>query len=94
MKKRVKGAPDGAVPPGGDVPQSEDASDSTSSSQSPLKEQGVEAEVTEGKHTHMLILVFWLGEKAKHVCMCVCDFYKCVIFLTCAFYFLGRRGQH
>lgn len=39
--------PDGAVPPEGEVPQSEDVLDS--STQSPLKGQGVEAEVTEGE---------------------------------------------
>lgn len=51
MKKRVKVVSDGAVQGQGDVPQSEDALDSSSSTQSPLKEQGVESEVTEGKQT-------------------------------------------
>ncbi|XP_031727562.1 golgin subfamily A member 4 isoform X2 [Anarrhichthys ocellatus] len=50
LKKRAMVVSDGAVPPEGDVPQSEDAnSDSTSSTQSPLKEQGVEPEATEGE---------------------------------------------
>ncbi|XP_075933332.1 golgin subfamily A member 4 isoform X4 [Anarhichas minor] len=50
LKKRATVVSDGAVPPEGDVPQSEDAnSDSTSSTQSPLKEQGVEPEATEGE---------------------------------------------
>ncbi|XP_051233199.1 golgin subfamily A member 4 isoform X2 [Dicentrarchus labrax] len=44
LKKRTKGVSDGAV---GDVPQSEDAPDS--STQSPLKEQGIEPDVTEGE---------------------------------------------
>lgn len=67
MKKRAKGVSAGAVPPEGDVPQFEDAdSDSASSTQSPLKEQGVEPEVTEGKHIFISIFVFWLGAKAKH----------------------------
>ncbi|KAM8860342.1 golgin subfamily A member 4 isoform 2-T5 [Spinachia spinachia] len=48
LKKRTKGVSDGTVPPEGDVPQSEDR-DATSSTQSPLKEQGVELEGTEGE---------------------------------------------
>ncbi|XP_068423239.1 golgin subfamily A member 4 isoform X2 [Clinocottus analis] len=50
LKKRSKGFTEGAVAPEGDVPQSDDAdSDSTSSTQSPLKGQGVEPEVTQGE---------------------------------------------
>ncbi|XP_037320794.2 golgin subfamily A member 4 isoform X3 [Pungitius pungitius] len=48
LKKQTKGVSDSAVPPEGDVPQSEDA-DATSSTQSPLNEQGVELEGTEGE---------------------------------------------
>uniref|UniRef100_A0AAQ4PBT9 Golgin A4 n=1 Tax=Gasterosteus aculeatus aculeatus TaxID=481459 RepID=A0AAQ4PBT9_GASAC len=48
LKKRTKGVSDSAVPLEVVVPQSEDT-DATSSTQSPLKEQGVELEVTEGE---------------------------------------------
>ncbi|KAL6101701.1 golga4 [Pungitius sinensis] len=48
LKKRTKGVSDSAVPPEGDVPPSEDAH-ATSSTQSPLNEQGVELEGTEGE---------------------------------------------
>lgn len=41
--------PDGSLPPEGEVPQSEAAEVSASPTQSPLKENEVESEVTEGK---------------------------------------------
>lgn len=72
LKKRVKGVTDGAVPPEGELLQSEDAADSTSVPQSPSKDQGVEAEVTEGKHTFLYLLnifiyifsfIIWFGVK-------------------------------
>ncbi|XP_074502390.1 golgin subfamily A member 4 isoform X2 [Sebastes fasciatus] len=48
LKKRAKVVSGAALPPDGDGPQSEDA-DPDSSTQSPLKEHGVEPEVTEGE---------------------------------------------
>ncbi|KAM6922748.1 golgin subfamily A member 4 isoform 3-T7 [Lycodopsis pacificus] len=49
LKKRATVVSDGAVPPEGDVPQSENANSDSTSTQSPLKEQGVEPEATEGE---------------------------------------------
>lgn len=65
MKKRVKGFSAGALPPEGEVPQSEDAVDSASLTQSPSKEQGVEPEITEGKHS------FYVSLKYMFLCICV-----------------------
>lgn len=79
LKKRTKGVSDGAVPLEGGVPQSEDT-DATSSTQSPLKEQGVELEGTEGKQ----IFYLFFGLELKAVFN---------LFLMNAFHFLGRRGQ-
>lgn len=91
MKKRAKGVSDGAVPPEGDVSQSEDASDSASCTQSPLKEQEVEPEVTEGKQTFCVYC-----RSVTSYCVwdsCENHFYLGVIFLTRAFYSVDRRGQ-